>query len=178
MADGAFLWTHDGAELNRTLPAGESHARMGFVLGRLERPASDFLGEARANNARFAEEPMSAMSPVTESILRAVDYGWARRARERNWAALHEALGASNLLEVAASEGPFMYPYLVDDARGVRERLAERGVYVPTLWPNVVEDCARGSVAWRYARDILPLPVDQRYGLEEMVRVATALKSD
>ena len=175
VADGAFLWTHDGAELNRTLPAGESHARMGFVLGRLERPASAFLGEARANNARFAEEPMSAMSPVTESILRAVDYCEARQARERNWADLHEALGASNLLKVATSEGPFMYPYLVDDARGVRERMAERGVYIPTLWPNVLAGRPRGSVAWGYAQNILPLPVDQRYGAEEMKKVAEVL---
>ena len=148
---------------------------MGFVLGRLERPASDFLGEARANNARFAEEPMSAMSPVTESILRAVDYCEARQARERNWADLHEALGASNLLKVATSEGPFMYPYLVDDARGVRERMAERGVYIPTLWPNVLAGRPRGSVAWGYAQNILPLPVDQRYGAEEMKKVAEVL---
>ena len=175
VADGAFLWTRDGARLGRALPAGESHERMGFVLGRLERPASEFLDEARANNARFVEEPMSSMSPVTESVLRAVDYGRARRARGRNWAALHEALGASNLLEVAAPEGPFMYPYLMGDARGVRERMAGRGVYVPTLWPNVLEDCARDSVAWNYAKNILPLPVDQRYGDEEMERVVEVL---
>lgn len=65
-----------------------------------------------------------------------------------------------------------MYPLLVEDASGMRERLAAEAVFVPTLWPNVLEERSPDSWAYRYSRDILPLPVDQRYGVGEMRIVA------
>lgn len=39
VADGAFLHTSDGARIGRQLPRSESFDKMGFVLGRFERPA-------------------------------------------------------------------------------------------------------------------------------------------
>ena len=36
-------------------------------------------------------------------------------------------------------------------------------IYIPTLWPNVLEECPQGSLEYHYAADILPIPVDQRY---------------
>lgn len=68
-----------------------------------------------------------------------------------------------------------MYPYLVDDTDGVRQRMAAEGVFVPTLWPNVLDDCLPDTIAYRYAKNILPLPIDQRYGAEEMDKVLEVL---
>lgn len=65
-----------------------------------------------------------------------------------------------------------MYPLLVDDAVGIRARLAEEKVFIPTLWPNVLEERDPGSWAFRYSKDILPLPIDQRYGAMDMERLA------
>lgn len=175
--DGAFLHTRDGARLDRGLPRSESYGRMGFVLGRFERPAGEFFAESKANNARFAEESMAAMSALTENLLRGVDYGWARDRREANWTALEAALGETNLLSgLRSPSAPFMYPYLVRDAGGARKRLASEGIFVPTLWPNVPEECDPSAWAFRYSRDILPLPVDQRYGVGDMERVVREVK--
>lgn len=176
--DGAFLATRDGARLCRELPRDESRERMGFVLGRVERPASEFYAESKANNGFFASEPVKRMSRLTERLLRCVDYGRAKRRREENWRILDEALGDGNLLwgpvERRAPEGPYMYPYMVEDPSGVREALAREGVYVPVLWPDVAGGTP-GSLAEDLSRRILPLPVDQRYGEEEMVRMMEVL---
>lgn len=177
VADGGYLATGDGARLSRDLTYDVSHRRMAHVLGRMEGPSSDFYAQANANNAFFANEPARFMSPITDDLLRAVDYETVRQRRLANWDTLDEALGETNLLcRLQRPEGPFMYPCLVYDAEGVRQRMAERGVFVPILWPNVLEICEPGSIAYHYAKDILPLPIDQRYGRNEMERVLEVLR--
>lgn len=176
VADGGYLYAGDGARLARELPRDESHARMGFVLGRFERPAGEFFAEAQANNGLFAGEPVRLMSPITENLLRAVDYDAARARRDANWALLHGRLGDANLLDLRAPDGAFMYPLLVEDAGGIRRELAAEGVFIPTLWPNCLDERGEGSVALKYSKNILPLPVDQRYGEEDMDRLICVLK--
>lgn len=175
VVDGAFLHTRDGARLGRELPRSESFDKMGFVLGRFERPAGEFFAESKDNNARFADEPMAGMSALTENLLHAVGYEAAKEKRLANWAVMDGALGASNRLSLAVPEAPFMYPYMVADAEGIRSRLASEGVFVPTLWPNVPGDFGAGPVAIDFANNILPLPVDQRYGANDMERVLEIL---
>lgn len=175
VADGGYLYTGDDARLAREIERDESFGRMGFVLGRFERPAHEFYNESKANNEHLAAAPMKKMSLLTENVLRAVDYGAVRECRARNFEHLHARLASANLLQVDVLSDPFMYPFMVKDAEGLRERLAQEGVFVPVLWPNVLVDCAKWSNAYRFAKNILPLPVDQRYGVREMERVASAL---
>lgn len=177
VADGGYLATRDGARLSHGLTRDESHGRMAHVLGRAERPSGEFYADASANNAFFADEPARLMSPITDDLLRAVVYGRVRERRLANWDALDTELGGTNQLQGLRrpEEGPFMYPYLVRDAEGVRQRMAAEGVFVPTLWPNVLREREPGTVAYRYAKDILPLPIDQRYGAKEMDRVLEVL---
>ena len=175
VADGAFLHTHDGTSLDRELSRSESFDRMGFVLGRFERPAEAFFAESKENNARFADEPMAYMSTLTENLLHAVDYENSKRKRLANWSVLHEKLDSSNLLTLVVPEVPFMYPYMVEDAEGMRGRMAVEGVFVPTLWPNVPGDPDVGLIATDFANNILPLPVDQRYGVDDMEKVLEVL---
>jgi len=68
-----------------------------------------------------------------------------------------------------------MYPFLVDDAREIRQKLANMKIYVPTLWPNVAQK-DDGSIACNFANNILPLPIDQRYGRDDMNRILEALR--
>lgn len=175
VSDGGFIATGGGSRIDRELPRDESRDRMGFVLGRLERPASEFYGAASENNEFFDSEPAKAMSAITESLMRAVDFEGARLKRIANYKQLDEALSGRNLLDLRVPEGPFMYPFLVENAEGTRQAMAAEGVFVPMLWPNVLEDAEAGSVAVEYAKNILPLPVDQRYGAGDMKRILEAL---
>ncbi len=174
--DGGFLATKDDARLGRPLPQDESRNRMGFVLGRRERPASEFYDAASHNNELFDAEPAKAMSTITESLMRAIDFDDARSRRCANFERLHGSLAGRNLLQLRIPEGPFMYPLLVDDAAGVRQAMAAEGVFVPTLWPNVPSDACAGLVAVSYSKNILPLPIDQRYGEKEMTYLVDVLR--
>jgi hypothetical protein len=174
VADGGFLYTD---ARGKKLPRDESHGRMDFVLGRFERPAGDFFPEAQRNNAELEIFP-KRMSLLTENLLRAVDYDRVRNARTENFNRLHAALGSANELKLHPVDGAYAYPLLLADGERIRQKMIKQKIYVPTLWPNVLVDHTAGSTARRLARNILPLPCDQRYGLWEMDAIINAVLSE
>jgi len=61
-----------------------------------------------------------------------------------------------------------MYPFYVDNGSEARKRLQDIKVYIPTLWPDVFDVCAEDELEYHMARNILPLPIDQRYDTDDM----------
>ena len=170
VADGAFLYTD--AMIEEELPRDESFERMRFLLGRFERTASEFYPEYAANNGLFAEEPIKKMSRLTENLLHGIDYGETKRRRTENFACLHEALQKMNRLQLSVADGAFMYPLYIEGGARIRRELQKDGIYVPMLWPDVLAVCEKGELEHDMADNILPLPVDQRYCIEDMEYLA------
>ncbi len=171
--DGGFLYT-DAPAIER-VHRSESRGRVDYLVGRLERSAGEFFEAARANNDSFASEPVRAMSRFTENMLRGIDYRFVADTRNDNYDVLARRLDGLNGLALNRPNGPFVYPLLVDGGERAKKALAEKGIFVPTLWPNVLGGTG-DPVARRFARDILPLPVDQRYGRDEMLAIVDALE--
>lgn len=175
VADGAFLYTD--SRIDSELPIDESFDRMRFLLGRLECGANKFYSEYVANNKLFATEPMKKMSKLTQNILRGIDYHEIARQRQRNFMYLESRLRKYNELSLCPPYGAFMYPLLVKDGTAKRKLLQQNRIYVPTLWPNVLASCESTSLEYRYAADLLPLPIDQRYKLKDMEQIARCVES-
>lgn len=175
VADGAFLYTD--AHLTRELPRDESFERMHFLLGRYERSANEFYSEYVANNKLFAAEPVKKMSRLTENLLHGIDYENTAKKRQENFDFLDAELGGMNELSLKSVYGAFMYPLLMKDGAAIRKVLQKEKTYIPTLWPNVLEECEPESLEYRYAADILPIPVDQRYGTDDMKYLVEVIKS-
>lgn len=166
VADGAFLYTD--ARQEEEFPLDESFERMRFLLGRYERTASEFYGEYAANNELFAAEPIKRMSKLTRNLLHGVDYARVERVRQENYAYLHGSLSVFNELKLSDRPGTFMYPLLLKNGTEIRKRLQAEKIYIPTLWPDVFEVCREDETEYQMAKDILPLPIDQRYGTRDM----------
>lgn len=150
-----------------------SRERMSHLLGRFEVSGSAYYAEFRQNDELFYDLPLRAMSPITRNILRAVDYEAVRQRRSDNYAVLAAALDKRNPLRLTAPDGPYCYPFCCENGMALKRALAQRKIYVPTLWPDVAAE--EGSVEKDYAENILPLPVDQRYDAEDMQRIVDAL---
>ena len=170
--DGGFLYTEAP---EKTLPADESRERMGFVLGRFERPAGEYFAAAAQNNDDLSMEPKS-MSELTKNLLHAVDYDRVKTKRTENFRLLHEGLGSVNGLNLRMTEGAYAYPLMLPEGQKIRKKLIEQKIFVPMLWPNVPEQQPADSEACRLAEQILPLPCDQRYGAEEMTFIIKAVR--
>ena len=166
VADGAFLYTN--AFINNDLPIDESFDRMRFLMGRFERTASDFYNEYILNNDFFAKEPVKQMSLLTSNLLRGIDYKYIKEIREKNYIFLNKSLDCINELKLNSSPGTFMYPLMVNNGNNIRKKLLEKKIYIPTLWPDVFEWCNKSDMEYNMALNILPIPIDQRYGIEDM----------
>ena len=166
VADGAFLYTD--AILEGKLPMDESFNRMHFLLGRYERTASEFYNEYSENNHFFADEPIKQMSKLTANLLHGIDYDFVKKSRTENFAYLHKCFESANKLILTVPEGAFMYPLYIENGVEIRKKLQAKKIYIPTLWPDVFEICSEDQPEYDMAMNILPLPIDQRYGIKDM----------
>lgn len=176
VSDGAILYTD--SDIRRELPVDESFERIHYILGRYERTAGEFYKESSDNNSFFRNEPIKQMSRLTENILHGIDYDYIEKRRTENFAYLNERFAKINRIKVKNVQGAFMYPLVVSNAKNIRKRLVEKKIFIPVLWPNVLDECPENSIEYHLANDILPLPCDQRYGLDEMNLMINEIKGE
>jgi dTDP-4-amino-4,6-dideoxygalactose transaminase len=99
-------------------------------------------------------------------------------ARRANWSVLAEHLADLALWpEPEADFAPLAYPVLVPDAATAGARLAEQRIWCARHWAN--PPCPQQSFpeAHALAAHALSVPLDSRYGAEDMARVAKAVRA-
>lgn len=167
VADGAILFT-DQKLNNDDIQQDVSYDRMKFLLGRFELNASDFYAEYVNNNKLFRSESIKYMSKLTENLLHGIDYEKVKNIRTKNFEYLHKVFKDINKCNLKIPEGAFMYPLYIDNGEQIQKELQKKKIYIPTLWPAVFNLCKEDELEYLMAKNILPLPVDQRYTLDDM----------
>lgn len=164
--DGAYLSTDTNIKDN--LDIDISKDRMTHILGRYEEAASKYYKDFQNNDKSFKREPLKYMSNLTHNILGAIDYNRVRQTRDENFSYLNDKLEKCNELKLNTPYGAFAYPFYNENGIKIREKLTREKIYIPTLWPNVLVYTPEHSIEHYYAANILPLPCDQRYRIEDM----------
>ena len=172
--DGSYLSTE--ILLKKSLEQDVSSNRMSHILGRFETTAADYYGLFQKNDESFYDLELKSMSKITHNLLKNIDYKSVRKIRERNFDFLAKTLSKKNDLKLRRPMGPYCYPFLCENGMLIKKQLAKMSIYIPTLWPNVLEECPANSIEYQYAANILPLPVDQRYGKEEMEMIVEEIR--
>ncbi len=153
-----------------TLPQEEDRStdRALFLLRRIEEGAEGALNDSERAESDLSPLPRR-MSPLTRHMMRGIPWEKAARQRLCNYTHLHNALRNINRLNLPASpsSAPFCYP-LVSGIPGLRDCLIEAGIALPLLWPEVIRDTPATATENYLARNLLPLPLDQRYHEEDM----------
>jgi hypothetical protein len=174
--DGAYVYGPRACDIrpappNDAAPAAHLSSRL---AGDQELAYQQFL-TAEAQVSVDVRLPSRAASRLLEGIR----YEEARTARRRNFTQLHERLAGVNALAMDltldADAAPFCYPFL-PSRRALHQALWQRQIFVPRLWPEVVSRPG-GPFVWErdLAARLLPLPVDHRYGHDDMTRVMDAV---
>lgn len=120
------------------------------------------------------------MSSFTEDILMHIDYCTVIEKRKQNYAILESALKGSNLYDLPDADAftcPMAYPYLVENGAGLRRKLIQNKIFVPMFWPNMLEWTSKNDIEYLHAYQMLPLPIDQRYGRGDMKRIIDIINS-
>ena len=172
--DGAFL--HGPCATGGPSERDRSVDRSSHLLKRIDDGPEAGFADFQRNDASLMGQPVRRMSRLTERLLEGFDQEQARQRRCKNFSYLHDALGSMNELRIceAPADGPMVYP-LLGAPPGTRERLHARRIFVATYWPNVLEWADAASWEHRLARELLPLPIDQRYAEADMDKIIEAL---
>lgn len=166
VTDGAFLYS--SCDLDDTLEQDESWSRLEHLIGSFEKGASSFYSSYTAEEEKFEEMPVRRMSKLTENLLHGINYSAVEKIRRENFIYLHKRLSAINKMKVSIPSGPYMYPLYIDNGAEIRKQLQQKKIFIPTLWPDVFNLCSEDELEYDMAKNILPLPVDQRYGIKDM----------
>ena len=107
------------------------------------------------------------MSQETRRILGHIDKKSYADTRISNFAFLDNVLHTEFPFHRSSDDVPMVYPYITDNPQ-LRSSLIQEKIYVASYWPGV---CNCGNLRER----ILPLPIDQRYGEEDMERLLAVI---
>lgn len=179
LPDGGIAYCSKHIDLN-TFEQDISFERCSHLLKRIDLGPSEGYLDFKANSKQLVGQHIKRMSELTKRMLCSIDFGEVKNKRGDNFKFLHESLQTSNLFNIPSEVSftcPMIYPYLTDDET-LRQRLIENKVFVATYWPNVKEWVSKEMLEYDLTERLLPIPVDQRYGIEEMKTIISIIKGN
>jgi hypothetical protein len=174
--DGAYLYTDK--RIDGGIGTDASHDRFAYLFKRMEMGAEAGYADFKSNEEILSRQPIMEMSLSTQAVMRGIDSGAAERIRDANYEYLHGRLAAANYL--AAGErpnGPMCYPFWVENGRELKKTLIENRIYVPTYWADALARLAPDAVETGFVNDIVPIPLDQRYGMDDMEHIVRTVRA-
>lgn len=177
--DGGYLFTDKFLEMK--FEEDKSVIRANHLLKRIEDGPENGYHCFLKNEKSFANQQTKKMSKFTRALLKSIDYVRVREIRNENFSFLHQALKYDNefypVIESANINGPMVYPFLKKGNDKLRKHLINNKVFVATYWPDVLEwlnhkDCYEIYLL----NNLIPLPIDQRYSVNEMKEIVNIVK--
>lgn len=167
VSDGAYLYIDK--KLGIELEQDESYERCASLLKRIDLGPEAGYGDFSEISKSLVGQPIKRMSKLTQRIMQGVDYEAIAQRRRANYILLQETLGNSNHLHLPLEDDavPMVYPYFVP-VQDLREELIANKIFVARYWPNVLEWTNDGGLEYLLALQTQHLPIDQRYGEEDM----------
>lgn len=174
LPDGGYLYCN--RDLTEKFETDNSADRVSHLIGRIDMGAENAYKLFKTNDKNLDDLPILKMSMFTRRMLKAIDYEDVALKRRRNfllfWKSLKNACDFS--INLNGESVPMVYPFFTND-NSLREKLINNKVFVATYWPNVFEWAEQGSVEMRLAKQLLPLPIDQRYTENDLERICNII---
>jgi len=172
--DGAYLYSNKKLEMS--FGKDVSFDRCSHLLKRLDCGAEKGYEDFTDNDANLKYQDIKEMSTLTQSLLTAIDYDLCVKKRKINFKFLHDKLKKTNKLnfDIVTVGVPMVYPYWNDDVT-LKQKLLDNRVYTAIYWTNVLEWSERDSLEYCMTKQIIYLPIDQRYNEIDLKRIVGLL---
>lgn len=144
-----------------------------YLLKAIETGSNSVYGDYQISEKRFSEANIVYGMPLlTERVLSNINYENVIARRKANFIELHLRLQDSNRLIIDTSTiTPSVYPYLTSDGE-LREKLLDNSIYISRFWKHVLTNEFSNLFERDLAEYLIPLPIDQRYNIEDMDYIA------
>lgn len=167
ITDGAYLYTD--SPLNQELKNEYSFDKLKHLVGRLEKGGGDFYENFLLFEESLNQEELKNMSVFSNNILKGVNYNQVYQTRVENCACLNQRLSSMNEYKFLADKTTtYMYPFWCEKGKEMRSQLIKHKIYIPVLWPNVLNEQREDTDEYQMVANILPIPIDQRYTSKDM----------
>lgn len=165
--DGALLSSK--RILDDDLKQDTSYQRCSYLLKRLDVNAPFGYDDFKNNDEILSTDQIMKISNLTKILFNNIDIYQAQAKRLENFAYLQQHLNQTNRLSVTleSEDVPMIYPYLIDDGVSMKTKLIKNNIFVATYWNATHLNCFEKD----FQNNIVPLPIDQRYGLEDMNQI-------
>lgn len=119
------------------------------------------------------------MSKLTQRIMQSIDYDEIAEVRRKNFDVLKKRFEGINEMNVTINKEnvPLTYPLLITKDE-VRKKLIEKRVYVPQWWKYLIDMLESDCIEVVLSKYLLPLPIDQRYNIKDMERLADIVEEN
>lgn len=138
---------------------------------------------------RMAEDILSkqeciyTISDLSKIIQSNLDIPSMKRQRRINFQTLLSGVqgikGINPIFDtIGEQEAPLYFPLLCEDRSAIQSMLVKNAIYAPIVWPKDAV-CPDVSVDANYLYEhLLCIPIDQRYGTDDMERIISVLRND
>lgn len=128
------------------------------------------------------QESFYAIGNLSAAIQAELDVESLKKKRRENFLVLLEGLRNTAGIKVVFDElpkgvTPLYCPILADNRSQLQDRLANNDIYAPVVWPKADNCPIVGDNAETVYEKILCIPIDQRYGIEDMQRIVKVMHS-
>ena len=145
-----------------------------FLLKRIEYGSSAVYAERMKNEERLDNSDIKLMSKLTGALLKGIDYKYIKEIRIKNFQSAYVLFKDINLLDFDSVDlekiNPMVYPLMINDAELVH-KLNELSIYTGRWWNDVLNFVPEKSFEAGLSKYMLPIPIDQRYGPEELTYI-------
>jgi hypothetical protein len=165
--DGGYLYTN--TFLQEEFETDHSEGRFAHLIGRIDEGAEKSYVFFTSNEKALSLQPIKRMSRITQRLLQNIDYSAVAEKRRKNFDILAKGLSGINILSVDLESEmvPMVYPFL-SEKTGLHRELAGEKIFAATYWASVLNNVSRDSIESMLVKQLVPLPIDQRYGNREM----------
>lgn len=149
------------------------------LLKRIDLGANAGYADFQKNDKALVGQPIQKMSRLTQALMGNIDYMRVRQQRIKNFEILHNTLAGRNKIKINISryDVPMVYPFRIDNAT-LRSRLIDNKIFVAKYWSKEGNACMDSALAENMANTIIPLPIDQRYDVDDMYRILEVINAN
>ena len=121
------------------------------------------------------------ISPISESVFSKLDLNELIQRRRNNYSYLFERLENESRLnpimgQLHSNEVPLYFPIYTSDRKSFQLGLSDENIYAPIVWPLPDTSPTICSEASELYEHLICIPIDQRYDLDDMMRIAECIE--
>ena len=123
------------------------------------------------------QEEIYNISEMSAKVQANLDLNEVKRKRRANFELLSKELKqyVKPVFTLEDREVPLYFPVLVDDRGALQKHLVANAIYAPLVWPKDDKQLRQCDGAENAYEHLLCIPIDQRYGLDDMKRIVEVI---